>query len=356
VATLAAPTPVPVRTVDVAERKARPVLWWAGAGALFLALQAYIYLTWFTSGDATRTDHGPDELSTATKVWVVGFQALSITLAVVIVVYVVRQSLRERRVSFDAMLVIAWVSLYWQDPLLNYVRQQFFYNSYLFNLGSWTERVPGWISPNGSLLPEPLGFVSLTYFWLGPGASLLTFFVMRKAKQRWPQLGVIGLLGVGWLAMVALDLLAEIIFIRTELYAYSGAIHGLSIWGGERWQFPIYEAILWPMVWTAMGAIRYFRDDKGRTILDRGLDRVKAVRWHTGLRVLALIGFANVTMLIYSVAIAGLGLYAGATPEGYPSYMRNDMCGEGTDYACTAPHVPVPLPESGPLPPEEFGN
>jgi hypothetical protein len=332
------------------------VLWWASLGAAFVALQAYVFLTWFTSGDAAHTSTGADELSTATKVWVVGFQVLSISLAVAIVVYVVRQSLRERRLSFDAMLVIAWVSMYWQDPLLNYVRQQFFYNSYLLNLGAWTERIPGWISPNGSLLPEPLAFVGMTYFWLGPGASLLTFFVMRRAKHRRPQLGVAGLLLVGWLTMVALDLLAEVIFIRTELYAYSGSIHGLSIWGGERWQFPIYEAVLWPMVWTAMGALRYFRDDKGRTILDRGLDRVRAVRWHTALRVLAIVGFANAAMLIYNVGINGFGLHAGATPDGYPSYMRNGMCGEGTDYACTAPWVPIPLPDSGPLPPDEFGN
>ena len=53
------------------------------------------------------------------------------------------------------------------------------------------------MSPNGHLLPEPLMFVGALYFWLGPAASLLTFWVMRRAKARHPQIGTIGLVGSG---------------------------------------------------------------------------------------------------------------------------------------------------------------
>jgi Spirocyclase AveC-like len=355
-ATVTAPAPAPTRPVDVTERKARPVLWFAAAGAAFVVLQVYVYIAWIATGEATRTPTGDSNLSTISNVWVIGFQVLSVTLGVGVVAYVVRQSLRERRLSFDAMLVIAWVSLYWQDPLANYARLQLFYNSHLVNYGSWVERIPGWISPNGSLLPEPILFSGGAYFWLGPMASLLAFWIMRQAKSRWPSLGTVGIITCGWLAMVALDLFAEIIFVRTQLYAYPGALHGLSIWGGERYQFPIYESVFWPMMWTAMGALRYFRDDKGRSIVERGVDRVKAVRWRTSLRVLALVGFANIGMIGYSVVMNAFALYSGQTPTGYPSYITNEQCGEGTEFACTAPDVPVPLPESGPLPPEDFGN
>jgi len=333
-------------------RKARPVLWWAAIGAVFVALQVYIYISWIASGDATRTPTGSDPLTGATEIWLNGFQVLSVAAAVLIVAIVVRQSLRERRMSFDAMLVTAWVAVYWQDPIINYIRTSFFYNSHFFNVGSWTEQIPGWMSPNGALLPEPLAFVGSLYFWLGPGASLLTFWVMRRAKRRWPGLGNVGLVATAWLVMVALDLLAELIWVRTELYAYSGTIHGLSFWGGQRYQFPIYEAVLWPMMWTAMGALKYFRDDKGRSVVERGVDRVRAVRWRTPLRVLAIIGFANVAMLTYNIAFQAFVLHNDKQPADYPSYLQNEMCGKGTRYACNGPEIPIPLPHSAAVPPD----
>jgi hypothetical protein len=332
-------------------RRARPIVFWAIVGAAFVALQLYIYLSWLTSGDATRVDTGTDKLNTATEIWVQFFQALSIVAAIAIVFVVVRQSLRQRSLSFDAMLVIAWVSLYWQDPIINYVRTGFFYNSAFVNIGSWTEHIPGWVSPNGHLLPEPVAFVGALYFWLGPAASLLTYWVMRRAKARWPRLGAVGLVATAWIVMVALDLLCELIWVRTTLYAYSGAIHGLSIWGGERYQFPIYESVLWPMVWTSMGALKYFRDDKGRSVVERGVDRVRAVRWRTPLRVLAIIGFANIAMLTYNIAFQAFVLHNDKTPSGYPTYLRNGLCGEGTRYACNGPEIPIPLPRSSAVPP-----
>ncbi|MEZ5170041.1 MAG: spirocyclase AveC family protein [Acidimicrobiia bacterium] len=344
-------TPAAARALE--GKKARPVLFWAALGTFFVCLQFYIYTRWIASSDFTRTDTGPDPLPTATQVWVVGFQVLSVVLALVFVVWVVRQSLRERRLSFDAMLVIAWMSLYWQDPLLNYFRQQFFYNSGMINFGSWTEQIPGWISPQASQLPEPVLFVGVIYLWLGPLSALMAFGIMRAVKRRRPETSVFALLVSAWAVLFFWDILCEVIFIRTELYAYNGAIHGLSIFGGERYQFPVYEAFFWPMVWTAMGAIRFFRDDRGRTFLDRGLDRVRASRRNTtGLRLLAIIGFANLAMIIYTVPIWYSGMHAGRTPEGYPSYLTNEMCGEGTDYACTAPEIPIPLPGSGNVDPD----
>jgi hypothetical protein len=343
-------SPAPA-TAPLEGRKARPVVGWAVVGALFAALQIYIYTSWIASGDATTTPTGPDPLTGATEIWLNGFQILSVVAAVVIVVIVVRQSLRERRMSFDAMLVTAWVCVYWQDPIINYIRTGFFYNSHFFNVGSWTEHIPGWISPNGTLLPEPIAFVGSLYFWLGPGASLLTFWVMRRAKRRWPRLGNVGLVATAWIVMVALDLLCELIWVRTELYAYSGTIHGLSFWGGEKYQFPIYESVLWPMMWTAMGALKYFRDDKGRSVVERGVDRVRAVRWRTPLRLLAIIGFANVAMLTYNIAFQAFVLHNDKQPAGYPSYLVNGMCGEGTKYACNGPEIPIPLPHSKAVPP-----
>lgn len=340
-------------TTPLEGKRSRPILWWAALGMFFAGLAIYIWTRWITSSDFESTPSGPDELNSATELWVVLFQVLSVVLALAFVVWVTRQSIRERRLSFDAMLVIAWGALYWQDPLINYFRTQFFYNSELINFGSWVNFIPGWISPNGSNLPEPLVFVGLIYLWLGPLSALMAFGIMRVVKRRRPQTSVVGLLASAWVVLFVWDVVAEVIFIRTELYAYSGTIHGLSIFGGERYQFPLYESFFWPMVWVAMGALRFFRDDKGRTFLDRGIDRVKASRKQkTALRQFAIIGFANLAMLIYTLPIWWSAFHVGPTPEGYPSYLTNEMCGERTEYACSGPQVPVPLPRSGHVNPE----
>ena len=332
-------------------RKARPIVWFGVIGAGFVLLEAWIYITWFTTGEAHRTPTGSSPIPTSTHVWAAVFQISGVVLTVVAIVLAARQSIRQRRLSWDAMLVIAWVSLYWQDPLINYVRHVYLYSSVLWNWGSWVERIPGWRSPGGHLLPEPILFSGNAYFWLGPGASILAFFFMRRARRRWPQLGVIGTILCGLAGMVALDILAEVTFIRTGLYAYPGAIRSLSAWGGHRYQFPIYEAILWGSVWTTMGALRFFRDDRGRSVVERGVDRVAAPRWRTPLRVLALVGVANVAMLAYSVAINYTALFADPFPRGYPTWLLNRQCGQGTTYACSSPRIPIPLPGSDHLPP-----
>ena len=331
-------------TDSVERRKARPIVFWAVLGAAFVLLELWIYGSWIGTGEATRVGTGADPVPTATKVWAVFFQASGCALTVAAIVIVVRQSRRERRLSWDAMMVIAWVSLYWQDPLINYTRHIYFYTSAMLNFGSWVERVPGWRSPNGHLLPEPLLFSGNAYFWMGPMATVVACFAMRRARARWPRLGVPGTILAGLAAMAVLDLALEVIFIRTQLYSYPGAIRELSVWGGKRYQFPIYEALLWGSVWTTMGALRFFRDDRGRSVVERGVDRVRAsTRARTALRVLALVGVANVAMLIYSGAMNYTGLYADKFPAGYPSYLKNGQCGVGTRYECAGPEVPVPM-------------
>ena len=332
-------------------RRARPVVWFAVIGGAFALLEAWIYITWFTSGQAHRTPPGVDKIPASTHAWAAVFQISGCLFTAIALFIVVRQSLRERHVSWDAMLLIAWVSLYWQDPLINYTRHVYLYTSALWNLGSWVERVPGWRSPGGHLLPEPMLFSGNAYFWLGPGASVLAFWFMRRGQQRWPNLGVVGTILCGLAGMAVLDILAELLFIHTGLYAYPGAIRSLSAWGGRRYQFPLYEAVLWGSVWTAMGALRFFRDDRGRSVVERGVDRVAAVRWQRPLRVLALVGVANIAMLTYSVAMNYTTLFADPFPKGYPSWLLNGQCGHGTAYACSAPDVPIPLPGSHPVPP-----
>jgi hypothetical protein len=332
----AAPTP--------ARPQSRPVLVWAFAGACFAALQVFVYVSWIASDQFTSTDPGPDPLNAGGRFWVPFFQIVSPLAAVAVLVWVARGCRRERRFTFDAMVVTVWAGLYWLDPFINVLRPQFFYNSHLFNRGSWVEHIPGWISPNGHLLPEPLIFLGAIYLWMGPIATFMACGAMRRIRARFPQATTLRTIVGAWAAMVVFLLACELFFIRTGMYAYPLTIHELSIWGGHTYQYPLAELLIWPMVWTAMGGLRFSRDPDGRTFLDRGIDAVPSARTHPALRTLSMLGYATVAMLVYYVPMTALTAYGDPVPEGYPSYLTNGMCGADTDVPCPGPGVPIPVP------------
>lgn len=327
----------------------RPVLVWATIGAGFLLMAVYVFTAWFVTGEATPTPTGADPVPTATKIWVRAFEALSVSVALAGIIHAVRSSRRLRGLSFDAMLLIGFATSYWLDPLVNYVRPAFFYNTYFVNLGSWVERIPGWISPNGSRFPEPLLFTFGAYVWM-MWVAVLFCWAVRRAARRWPHAGKIKLFLSGFGIIAALDCFLEIMFLRTELIAYPGTIHGLSYAGGHTYQFPLYEPLLAGAVWSAAGALRYWHNDKGQSVVERGVDRVGGSnRVQTALRTLAVVGFVQTCFLLYAIPFTWSALHVDKTPD-YPSYLRAGLCGPGTGYPCPDTTHPIPLPLTPPDP------
>ena len=58
-------------------------------------------------------------------------------------------------------------------------------------------------------------------------------------------------------------------------YTYPGAIRAVSFNAGTYYQWPIYEGLMWGGVQAALCCLRFFTDDRGRTIVERGLDNVR---------------------------------------------------------------------------------
>jgi hypothetical protein len=315
-------------------------------------MAAYLVVAWWASGQFKRTPTGRDPVSSATKAWAWGWQVASVVLFLACVVYVVRRSRREGRLTFDALILIAWTVAIWLDPATtNFFRTQMLYNSYLVNFGSWAPHIPGWLSPNAHLFPEPLIAWGGLYGVTSLGATVIGCNAMRLGKRRWPELGKVGTVLCGLGAIAITDLILEIFFIRTGLYAYGGAIRSLSLWGGHRYQFPLYESLIFGATWTASAALRYFRDDRGRSIVERGIDEPSVSRLSSGRvngrRILAVTGFVTVIYTVYSLVFSLTALWGDPFPKGYPSYMINGMCGAGTPYQCAAP-APPPRAPGGP--------
>ena len=327
-------------------RRIKPITWWAAIGGAVLALQVYVFSAWIISGDATRTDPGPSPLPTWMH-WSIRLQETAGVIALVAILFFVvyRPWRRDGRISLDGMLVFCFLGVWWQDPLINYSQAVATYNTHLINFGSWTSKIPGWNTPNGHVFPEPVVWTSTCYMTAVWGAVVISNIIMRKAKERWPRLGVAGLVGICLGFFIVFDLAIELVWVRTGIYFYPGAIRSLSFFPGTYYQFPAYEVLLFGVTWGRWGCMRYFRDDKGRTLAERGVDDLRATpKQKSWLRFLALLGMLNVLYLWCNVGWQFFGLRSDAWPKSVTtkSYMLDQLCGPGTNYACSGPSVPIP--------------
>lgn len=342
------PSTSPIEPLE--SRGPKPITYWAAIGAAFVLLNLWIYGRWFAAGDLSQTPHGPDEIPLKAWIGSIVFQVASICLAIAAVIVVTRQCLRERRLTFDAALLIAWVLSSWQDPFINYLRPQFFYNSVFFDVGSWAPYIPGWSSPlGGNLAEDVIGTAGVGYLWFVL-VIMLGCAGLRAVKRRWPQVSQVGLFLIALVIVGLVDFLTEWICVRfLELWAYPGGIHALSLSGGTWHQFPIYETLFWGGVWAAITMLRYNLDDHGMSAVERGASELRARKGTvTVMRLLAITAFVNVVFLIYSVAMIVMNLLPGTdSPAGYPSYLREYICGAGTPYPCPARDVPIWL--NGPV-------
>jgi len=343
------------RTAEEA-RPAKPVKWWAVLGAMVIALEIYVFAHWILTGNATRTPTGsspvPGWMPWMAHVWeAVGVVALLWC----IYHFVIKPWRREGTLSVDGMLVLTFFTLFWQDPMLNYSQTWATYNSTFINFGNWAASLPGWLGPNGYLFAEPIIWTAPVYVYASMGGVLLANLVMRKAKERRPQLGTAGLVTVAMVFCVLFDIVIETVWMRLGIYTYAGSIEWLTLFSGHYYQFPIYEPIFAGAMFTAFACLRYFQNDKGQTVAERGVDELRtSTRNKTGLRLLATVGIVNLLMLVtYNFPMQWFGTHADPWPEDITSrsYLTNGLCGPETAYACPGPGVPIPRPDSAHLTP-----
>jgi hypothetical protein len=332
----------------------KPITVWATIGGALLVLQAYVWIRWVTGPYFQGIPSGPGDPPMYMKVpLVVNAVMACIGLPLAVWWFIVRPWRRERRITLDGMLLVSCGLMFFQDPLLNYLNTWCTYNTWNFNMGAWSSEIPGWVSPEvpGHQTAEPL----LTNT---PGYALNLLFiiagcwVMRKAKARWPNISNVKLIGVVYVANIVIDFVMEgLIMLPIGFYVYPGAIRAVSINAGTYYQWPIYEGLMWGGVLTGLCCLRYFTDDRGRTVVERGLDRVRGGFAKTQVvRFLAI--FAAVSgcfFFFYNLPAQWVAMHADPWPADVQkrSYLNGGICGDGTDQPCPNPVLPMPTKRSG---------
>jgi len=314
----------------------RPVLFWSSLGTVFVVIAAYIYISWIASGNATSVNPGPDPIPGATRWAMTAFQIACPILALVAIGYVIRKSMRERQLCVEAAIVIGSAIAWWHDPLINWFQPALFYNAGLVNFGNWTQNIPGWLSPDGRLMAEPVLMIGMIYIWMPLAMGSLARWAMGRARHRWPALGPVRTFCAGWFTVYVIEFPLEIFAVRHGLLGYPASIPGVTLWAGQTVQIPLYGPILWSLVLSSSGALMFFRNPDGQIRVEAGVETLRwaGTRVRGLLRVLAVTGFLHAVAIgVYDLPVNFAGFYAGPT-QTYPSYLRTQYCGPGTPRHC----------------------
>ena len=329
---------------SAAPRRVDPIHIWATFGAGMCLFLAYLFGSWILGPNFVTNTIGRAE----SPEWVIRAVRITEVLSVLTCIatyyyFVFRPWRRTGEIGTEGLLVIACASLYWLDNGMNYTSYFAQLNSNFVNYGNWVENIPGWQTPNMGRMPEAIiawGCAYSSWFVLLP--MLAGSKLMHWVKARHPRVSTFELIGVAFLFFVLFDFVLEATLVRNHLYVYGGSIRKWSLWAGEVHQFPLYESPLWGGAWTLFACLYHFRDDKGNTWVERGVERLNVGKKTSKfLRFLAYVGAANAIFILYTGIINIIQLNGDAFPDDMPPYLVAGLCGPGNAYACPNPAMPL---------------
>jgi len=362
-ATTAMPTPrstafTPNRAEAVQPKVVPGIKIWAFLGAVFALFEAYVLIKWVTGPNFESVPAGPTPVPDAIKiagsvVTYAGFPAMFYCLYR----WAWKPWRRTGHVTVEALLMIWFATFSWfMDPFANMFSGFFTYNSWFPNMGSWVADIPFWQSITagepGAMQAYPMLFIVTAYVWGLWGVVAAQAWTMRKMRSRWPQMSNLTLVGSSFLWGFTVFALLEIVYMRCGMYGYHAAVPSLTLWYGEYYQLPIYECLFAGFWCLGYASFLYFRNDKGQTVVERGLERVKAgSSQKLGLRFLAVTGIATVIYMVsYNIPYWITNM---ATNEPWPekaqveSYWTNGICGPGANVSCGGPVFPLQMKGTG---------
>jgi Spirocyclase AveC-like len=344
--------------LEVQAKATMPVQVWATIGGLALAFILVIWAKWITGpffeSVPAGPSHQPGWMDTLQTVWQPVFGAGALGM---LYWFLVRPWRRDGQPSTDGLLIAAIAFLFFQDPVSSFTGHWFTYNSNLLNMGSWVNEIPGWMAYGapGANVPEPLIFTSAVYVWAFFGMTLLGSTIMRLAGNRWPRLGTPSLIAICFATLFLGDIVLEgFIWLPLGFLSYPGG--HWNLFAGSWHQYPIHEGITAGALFTGLASLRHFRNDKGETFADLGVNKLSVSKGRKSvLKFLAFVGASQVIMLVtYNIPVATL---IASHPAKWPdsiqerSYFTDGVCGSGTNRLCPQPGLPTVGPKQAEIGP-----
>lgn len=324
---------------------------WFTIGCAFLLFMGWTIIQWVTAPDFGRT-LPPPGTENPTQ-FLIGHWVVAIGMGLVWLYYIITQIIlpwkRNGAPNTLGLLTIGFFFAIFWDPSMNWIQQGCVYNVHNPNLGFLSYLIPGWLSPRSELLAEPL------LAWAGGYPGFLLWMVltglafMRFLKSRFPGISNVALMISGVVGAMLFDAICEILLIRlTGIYAYPGSIRALCLFSGHWYQFPIYEMIFFGG-WVGVTAVLvYFKDDKGLTWVERGVEQLNICKRSNTMKALvravAIIGFCQVVeVIVYVLPMPLITANADPFPADTPACFLTEarMIGPETGLAIPRPDLPI---------------
>jgi hypothetical protein len=335
-------------------RPAGAVRVWAAVGAVLLVLEFAALARWVTGPNFRKVPTGVDQPPHWMRVVLDAGQVAGIAAAVAVVWFLlVRPLLREHRLTLNGTFVIAgFLAAPW-DGLSAAPQMWFNYNSFLFNRGSVLSAVPGVLSPNSAGVGQAWPFFGFpAYVILVPSLGALGAFILRRTRTRFPALHAVGLVAVCAGSLMVMEFLLEA-FLLSPLgfYSLAGA-PGPAAFSSTFHRMPLIEVLHGGMFFTVPGVLRFFVNDHGETLAERGSAAIAGTRRRAAVRAVAVVGAVHVGFLVtYHLPVMAYAVNSSEFPDDVKdrSYFLGNACGESVDIACPGPHTPLLRPGSGHL-------
>lgn len=278
----------------------------AAWGLILLIAQIYTWVGFFSHGPVSVEPEGPYQPLTywgARFFEVFGWLTLLIVLPAVI-----RGCIREGRLTFDAQFCIAGLLTYWCDPMVEFLQPIFFNSAYYVNVRDWTGFIPFVVNPDAGRIVEPyLAYIPMYTVGFLTYAMMLNS-LMQRVEQRFSRVSAVGLFGLAFTVGAIVEIIVELLWLRLELISYPGAPDFLAIYVGDL-KMPWIEWFTGGLVFASFSLVRYYVDEHGKRITERGLDHCP-LRLRTLVSTLAMVAVLNSLMITASLMDAFVGLYS----------------------------------------------
>lgn len=307
--------------VDAPERPPSALTFWSACGALTIALALYCWTRWVISGDFQRPDTGPDSYD---YMWYLrGFEIVASVAGVVMLWFWVVQPWRRRRhVPIDGKILLGMMFAYVVDPTLNVFNSAFAMNAHSVSFGSWGPWLPfGW-SADEERFAEGLLWAPQLYMYFGLFAAIIGCAFLRVLRRQFARTSDATLYALVFVAFAPLAFAVEMVFlVLPQLYVFPGVPGNFSIFTGEVYQYPIYQALLAAVFAIMVTWLRDSVDAGGRSAVERGVDQLQIPAWRKHvMSFCAVTGFCTAAALSYFLPYG----YASMSADTYvelPSYL-----------------------------------
>jgi hypothetical protein len=255
------------------------------------------------------------------------FEGILVVLGIGACIWLYRLYRRDRQWSFAHRLVVGMLFSFWLDLACNWVQPTWLYSSQLTNVNQILAYSPFFIN-RAAMRVSPFPWLStgLIYVVLMPVFGIACAGFIRRLRAGRPDLSFTKMLLITVPLGFVLDVALEVPMRMSHLWLQPGYPTGLDVFAkGTYYRFSLIEAIMIGAYFAIWVMLALARDDKGRTFLDRGLERYSP-RSGALIAQLSFIGFVSISILVIDVAITCLSFYAPNYQAGIPAHVGTPLC------------------------------